>query len=1136
MTPATFDPTSCCVSHQPEKLVIVPIPTAGNSDLAMPSVAQAQSKDALAVAEKHKILLDKLDETRDAVKELQHVAISKLLPSLSEQLDLQDEGRARVRALIQDPSTMFRFYRRSRYNTEQALSLLNETLLWRIRTDLDLLSVASLHPLYVTPPSPNPPLFWINSKFKDRFGRPCGVINLRSVERTAENTLDELKEYIVACMEVTRRYISDTFNRQTKLKDESNQPQSPVLQMVIAIDLQGSGMANLELELLPFLLDLLKNHFPGMVGAVYVLHYGWVHSGMWAVAKRVLPEQALARIFFPSDAQLTEHFDPACIPKCYSGKLDLEMTSASNDVLRRYGKPKRMGSVPASPVDSPDITRSHRTLSRSNSFESMYEVFYSANGTPWASRPMTPRHSGPPTPRGDTTPVGNPLRLTPSAARKLRDLQMTQGASDPHDEERRAPRSRTNSEVRVENGVALGLTVNTAGLSPAVTPISGRSPAVRGRRDVERQVRFSVSSRNNSYSPRHRIGASSGFNLPPSTEDETLGLSDSESDASGKDGEKVVDANENNGGFLSRWRRPSFGRASERPSLKEKEAEAGAESGDSDDTVTYIDPGSPQLQVPNISEPPLYWTAVPQHTFLSQRTRKYNGQDGHVSPYNSNNPFFGYPAYIGPQTPSSQESAGGFRLLHSKTPQHLHARRRKRDLMRTLTYLFVLRVLAFHRKLRWQASLIWKEFARSVSVAGEDHVDGDRLWRMAEERHRNQRLATRTSEAEQTRKQSRVGRRPLGLKLLYALLFVTMLKPSWRQAVGKRIWLALTSLQAIGSLPNLAFPAKHEADSMEPIFENVDVDVQSVHIPERATAALTSSRSWTGLHIREKLGIKSAAAGGNGKGQGSRYRGPFVVAGGALALASLGFFLYSQYGGKPNGGGDDGEDPGGNGRDPSGSGSGSVARKTGKQAARPTMSICLSPHFDRSPASLRGLRALLEIISPVFLVHLICPAPGIDLDDEADSDGQDQDDQDLDQSISMLTRALGDVADFDTRRILEYSKTSGRWAISRALACDCHVEVVLEPNETAQSTSVLIELDKIRRSCGLVVFAALSPAQPTTTPAIDAVFDALRRRAAESGSPHSEAPAGMRAFDRRHEAHAWESTANDIARLRQSWK
>ncbi len=267
----------------------------------MPSVQEKKSKNARAVQEKHLALVDQYTSHIPAIEQLQKAAKSQIVDDVASQLQLNEEGKARVLVYLSDFANLFRFYRRSRFDEEQAISLLNATVLWRMRTDLDLLSLGTLNPLYVTPPAPNPPLFWVNSGFKDLYGRPCGVINLRSLERTAENTLDQVKEYIVACMEILRRYTADLYRTSIsddKKNDSNTDGKQTVLQASIAVDLAHSGMANLELELLPFLLDLLKNHVPGIVGAVYILNYGWIHAGMWAVIKRVLPQQALAKIFF----------------------------------------------------------------------------------------------------------------------------------------------------------------------------------------------------------------------------------------------------------------------------------------------------------------------------------------------------------------------------------------------------------------------------------------------------------------------------------------------------------------------------------------------------------------------------------------------------------------------------------------------------------------------------------------------------------------------------------------------------------------------------------------------------------------------------------------------------------------------
>lgn len=242
------------------------------------------------------------------------------------------------------------------------------------------------------------------------------MINLQSLERVDSTSLDECREYIVGCMESVRRLLAQAYREEKKGDDVVP------LQMTIAFSLEKSGMANLELELLPFLLDLLKNHFPGMVGAVFVLHYSWVHAGMWGLAKRVLPQQALDKIVFPSKDGLIEFFDEEHLPRPFGGSLDVEIDDTSNDVMAKYARPvlsakkikatgraeaeegtgDRVGaergahesssdeswernSAPPSPrgrsgISSPALSF-RKTLSRSGSFDSLVDEFHSVENT-----------------------------------------------------------------------------------------------------------------------------------------------------------------------------------------------------------------------------------------------------------------------------------------------------------------------------------------------------------------------------------------------------------------------------------------------------------------------------------------------------------------------------------------------------------------------------------------------------------------------------------------------------------------------------------------------------------------------------------------------------------------------------------
>lgn len=89
---------------------------------------------------------------------------------------------------------------------------------------------------------------------------------------------------------------------------------------------------------------------------------------------------------------------------------------------------------------------------------------------------------------------------------------------------------------------------------------------------------------------------------------------------------------------------------------------------------------------------------------------------GHISPYNAINPFYGYPAQRFVATASDGS------LAHTPGIRPYHSRRRKRDLLKTLSYLFALRLLALHRKLKWRLSVtlsvIWNALARWDLASG----------------------------------------------------------------------------------------------------------------------------------------------------------------------------------------------------------------------------------------------------------------------------------------------------------------------------------------------------------------------------------------------------------------------------------
>ncbi|BGP53321.1 hypothetical protein JCM8202v2_000880 [Rhodotorula sphaerocarpa] len=307
-------------------------------------------------------------------------------PDEQQERSPEDEGAIlATTALLQDkgesPSpppplavTVFRFCRRARFSHSGALKLLHATCQWRLSSGLLRLSPETIPPLYLANP-----LFFFHPDLRDRFGRPCAVLNLRHVQRTEDGSLDALKDYARFGWEVARRYLSDLSRKAEKAE------QDPTLQMVVIVDLEQAGMSNLEVELLPFFLDLLKNNFPGMVGAIFVLNYGWAYAGMWQLAKRVLPNTALERILFPSKEELLEFFDESNLLVEHGGKVQYSYSPA-NPILQKYGRSQLAGDSLSSPLHS-------RAPSRALSSSSLNRDFFPTSSAMTPAIPTLSRRS-----------------------------------------------------------------------------------------------------------------------------------------------------------------------------------------------------------------------------------------------------------------------------------------------------------------------------------------------------------------------------------------------------------------------------------------------------------------------------------------------------------------------------------------------------------------------------------------------------------------------------------------------------------------------------------------------------------------------------------------------------------------------
>ena len=54
------------------------------------------------------------------------------------------------------------------------------------------------------------------------------------------------------------------------------------------------------------MMDLMDNRFPGFIGSIYVMNFGWMYQGIWQMVKYILSDEARSRISFPKSQEVLE--------------------------------------------------------------------------------------------------------------------------------------------------------------------------------------------------------------------------------------------------------------------------------------------------------------------------------------------------------------------------------------------------------------------------------------------------------------------------------------------------------------------------------------------------------------------------------------------------------------------------------------------------------------------------------------------------------------------------------------------------------------------------------------------------------------------------------------------------------------
>ncbi|OCF44295.1 hypothetical protein I317_01913 [Kwoniella heveanensis CBS 569] len=665
-----------------------------------------------------------------------------------------NEVWAGVEEWIGDLDSVFRILRRNRYDENKTSHCL--------LTALNRRAELSLHmPIPSFPPYTDSPLFYILPlpDHTDRLGRPVAVLTVKEVLRDEDGGLDDLKEWAWRALEMVRRTLRDYWKAGVWSKEERQGEGGEG--MVLIVDAAGASCRNMEVELLPTLLSVGHNNFPGMIEAVYVVNAGWTHRSMWGIIKRVLPRSALEKVAFLDTAQAVEEvFEFSKLPQAYGGTHPFIFSPSHNFIFTYYSHHTSYDT---------SFRSSQHPSSRCTSTTSIADIYYSAPNTPLLGhRGRSRRNSSSVNlANGSGWRYGSALRMTKSRELSADDLPISRTPSQSMlelpslDVHKTTPLEETSESIEHEDDeTPISFPRPSTRSSQRSTPTHSVTPARGGASAATRPSSSSVVQRIKSLSDFHLYLSPSRLanidllsdsdsepdedahpksttpaGLPPPRRILKPALLESESDkdkglaerrlrpplrllgVAGKgEGQACVRTysdrlQAHHAKILQQYTGGSNGATASTPSrlrststMPESSgfADGHAEEpdlkriGDVDTTAvhTVYDSGRTTPSTPGGLEPPSlgsHYTypsssssvaPTPDQRSTSDQAGPTYGEPIPVQAYDTSNPWFGYPVI---RVPDSSGKGGS-----SLRPRYY--RNRKRDLIKTLLFLFMLRL------------------------------------------------------------------------------------------------------------------------------------------------------------------------------------------------------------------------------------------------------------------------------------------------------------------------------------------------------------------------------------------------------------------------------------------------------------
>ncbi|KAI8067381.1 CRAL-TRIO domain-containing protein [Thamnidium elegans] len=264
-------------------------------------------------------------------KEYQHTidsiqnALRREIPQLIQEFELTVQEATEIDEFVNDRATMFRFLRKNNYSLPTTLSLLLDTIRWRILADIDKIRVSTVTEFLTQP------LVYFHKA--DKLNRPVLIVNLAYLPKApvGYDVTEFLTPLVIFVLETARLLIWD----MTKERTELGVIDPLIMETVVLVEFKNANALPTDITLLKSFIALLRR-YPGMTGTVNLLNFGWMYQGLWQMCKLILSEDAKSKVNFPKVKDLKNLIEEKDLITEFGGKDEFIWNSMIDPYYAKY--------------------------------------------------------------------------------------------------------------------------------------------------------------------------------------------------------------------------------------------------------------------------------------------------------------------------------------------------------------------------------------------------------------------------------------------------------------------------------------------------------------------------------------------------------------------------------------------------------------------------------------------------------------------------------------------------------------------------------------------------------------------------------------------------------------------------------